>query len=49
MTTIRVTPEQLITVSKQFDLAQKTAIQMNSQLMQQISFMQQSWDGKTKD
>ncbi|WP_179031869.1 WXG100 family type VII secretion target [Paenibacillus kribbensis] len=48
MTTIRVTPEQLITVSKQFDFAQKTAIQMNSQLMKQISFMQQSWDGTTK-
>ncbi|MFK4342345.1 WXG100 family type VII secretion target [Paenibacillus sp. RC62] len=48
MTTIKVTPEQLITVSKQFDLAQKTAIQMNSQLMQQISFMQQSWDYTTK-
>ncbi|AET59695.1 hypothetical protein HPL003_14720 [Paenibacillus terrae HPL-003] len=48
MTTIRVTPEQLITISKQFDLAQKTAIQMNSQLMQQISFMQQLWDGTTK-
>ncbi|WP_025716204.1 WXG100 family type VII secretion target [Paenibacillus sp. 1-18] len=49
MTTIKVTPEQLISVSKQFDFAQKTAIQMNSQLIQQISFMQQSWDGITKE
>ncbi|MET3210007.1 UNVERIFIED_CONTAM: hypothetical protein ABIC26_002955 [Paenibacillus sp. PvR008] len=33
MTTIKVTLEQLISVSKQFELAQQTAIQMNSQLL----------------
>ncbi len=45
MTTIKVTPEQLITVSKKFELAQQTAMQMNSQLSQQISFMERFWEG----
>ncbi|MGW9526792.1 WXG100 family type VII secretion target [Paenibacillus terrae] len=48
MTTIKVTPEQLMSVSKPFELAQKTATQMNNQLTQRISFMEQSWDGTTK-
>ncbi|WP_348622316.1 WXG100 family type VII secretion target [Paenibacillus polymyxa] len=49
MTTIKVTPEQLITVSKKFELAQQTAMQMNSQLSQQISFMERFWEGITKE
>ncbi|MFK4345146.1 MULTISPECIES: EndoU domain-containing protein [unclassified Paenibacillus] len=49
MTTIKVTPELLISVSKQFELAQQTAIQMNGQLLRQISFMERFWDGITKE
>nr|WP_238808336.1 WXG100 family type VII secretion target [Paenibacillus sp. EKM212P] len=49
MTTIKVTPEQLITVSKKFELAQQTAMQMNSQLLQHISFMERFWEGITKE
>ncbi|MBY7736396.1 WXG100 family type VII secretion target [Paenibacillus polymyxa] len=49
MTTIKVTPEQLMTVSKQFELAQQTATQMNSNLVQQILSMGQLWEGITKE
>ncbi|MEE4566705.1 WXG100 family type VII secretion target [Paenibacillus polymyxa] len=49
MTTIKVTPEQLMSVSKQFELAQQTVTQMNSNLVQQISSMGQLWDGVTKE
>jgi WXG100 family type VII secretion target len=49
MTTIKVTPEQLMTASKQFELAQQTATQMNSNLVQQISSMGQLWEGLTKE
>ncbi|MEC0236365.1 WXG100 family type VII secretion target [Paenibacillus kribbensis] len=49
MTTIKVTPEQLITVSKKFDLAQQTVMKMNSQLSQHISFMERFWEGITKE
>ncbi|KYG92794.1 WXG100 family type VII secretion target [Paenibacillus jamilae] len=49
MTTIKVTPEQLMAVSKQFELAQQTATQMNSNLVQQISSMGQLWEGLTKE
>ncbi|MGM1022727.1 MAG: WXG100 family type VII secretion target [Bacillota bacterium] len=49
MTTIKVTPEQLIAVSKKFELAQQTAMQMNSQLSQHISFMERFWEGITKE
>ncbi|MFK4435438.1 WXG100 family type VII secretion target [Paenibacillus sp. RC21] len=49
MTTIKVTPEQLISVSKQFELAQQTAITMNGQLLRQVSFMERFWDGITKE
>ncbi|WP_179032412.1 WXG100 family type VII secretion target [Paenibacillus kribbensis] len=49
MTTIKVTPEQLITVSKKFDLAQQTVMKMNSQLSQHISFMEGFWEGITKE
>ncbi len=49
MTTIKVTPEQLITVSKKFELAQQTVMQMNSQLLQQISFMERFWEGIIKE
>ncbi|OMF51010.1 WXG100 family type VII secretion target [Paenibacillus peoriae] len=49
MTTIKVTPEQLMTASKQFELAQQTATQMNNNLVQQISSMGQLWEGLTKE
>ncbi|WP_235332168.1 WXG100 family type VII secretion target [Paenibacillus terrae] len=49
MTTIKVTPEQLISISKKFKLAQQTATQMNSNLVQQISSMGQLWEGLTKE
>jgi uncharacterized protein YukE len=49
MTTIKVTPEQLMTISKQFELAQQTATQVNSNLVKQISSMGQLWEGLTKE
>ncbi|MBU9705343.1 WXG100 family type VII secretion target [Paenibacillus sp. AK121] len=49
MTTIKVTPEQLMTISKQFELAQQKVTQMNSILIQQISSMERFWDGVTKE
>jgi hypothetical protein len=39
MTTIKITPEQLMTVSEPFKHAQQTIAQMNSQLTMQISFI----------
>ncbi len=33
MTTIKVIPEQLLSVSKQFEIPQQIAIQMNGQLL----------------
>ncbi|MCF2718273.1 hypothetical protein LWE69_14065 [Paenibacillus sp. UKAQ_18] len=38
-----------MTVSKQLELAQQTATQMNSNLVQQISSMGQLWEGLTKE
>ncbi|MDN4086178.1 WXG100 family type VII secretion target [Paenibacillus polymyxa] len=49
MTTIKVTPEQLMTVSKKFERAQQLVTQMNSNLVQQISSMGQLWEGITKE
>ncbi|WP_223830693.1 hypothetical protein [Paenibacillus polymyxa] len=49
MTTIKVTPEQLMAISKQFELAQQKAARMNYNLMQQISSMERFWDGVTKE
>ncbi|KAF6653029.1 WXG100 family type VII secretion target [Paenibacillus polymyxa] len=49
MTTIKVTPEQLIAVSKKFELALQTVMQMNSKLSQHISFMERFWEGITKE
>jgi WXG100 family type VII secretion target len=49
MTTIKVTPEQLTTVSKKLEQAQQLVAQMNSNLVQQISSMGQLWEGLTKE
>ncbi|MEK5406500.1 WXG100 family type VII secretion target [Paenibacillus sp. FSL W8-0439] len=49
MTTIKVTPEHLIAVSKKFELALQTVMQMNSKLSQHISFMERFWEGITKE
>ncbi|MEC0128992.1 WXG100 family type VII secretion target [Paenibacillus pabuli] len=49
MTTIKVTPEQLISVSKQFAAAQNQVFQMNSILKQHLFEIERQWDGSTKE
>ncbi|WP_339312279.1 MULTISPECIES: WXG100 family type VII secretion target [Paenibacillus] len=49
MTTIKVTPEQLISVSKQFAAAQNQVFQMNHILKQQLFDIERQWDGSTKE
>ncbi|MEO2215193.1 WXG100 family type VII secretion target [Paenibacillus amylolyticus] len=49
MTTIKVTPEQLISVSKQFAAAQNQIFQMNHILKQQLFDIERQWDGSTKE
>lgn len=49
MTTIKVTPEQLISVSKQFAAAQNQVFQMNSILKQKLFEIERQWDGSTKE
>ncbi|ETT33198.1 hypothetical protein C161_21507 [Paenibacillus sp. FSL R5-192] len=49
MTTIKVTPEQLISVSKQFAAAQNQVFQMNNILKQQLFEIERQWDGSTKE
>lgn len=47
MTTIKVTPEQLSSVSKQFAVAQSQVFQMNSILKQHLFEIERHWDGHT--
>ncbi|WP_339189649.1 WXG100 family type VII secretion target [Paenibacillus sp. FSL R5-0490] len=49
MTTIKVTPEQLISVSKQFTTAQNQVFQMNNILKQHLFEIERQWDGSTKE
>ncbi|MGG4478885.1 WXG100 family type VII secretion target [Paenibacillus illinoisensis] len=49
MTTIKVTPEQLSSVSKQFAVAQSQVFQMNSILKQHLFEIERQWDGSTKE
>ena len=49
MTTIKVTPEQLSSVSKQFAIAQSQVFQMNSILKQHLFEIERQWDGSTKE
>lgn len=49
MTTIKVTPEQLISVSKQFTTAQNQVFQMNNILKQRLFEIERQWDGSTKE
>lgn len=49
MTTIKVTPEQLLSVSKQFASAQSQIAQMNHVLKQQLFEIERQWNGSTKE
>ncbi|MFS0858210.1 WXG100 family type VII secretion target [Paenibacillus taichungensis] len=49
MTTIKVTPEQLLSVSRQFEAAQSQVFQMNSTLRQHLFEIERQWDGSTKE
>ena len=49
MTTIKVTPEQLLSVSKQFTAAQSQVSQMNHILKQQLFEIERQWNGSTKE
>lgn len=49
MTTIKVTPEQLLSVSRQFEAAQSQVFQMNSILKQHLFEIERQWDGSTKE
>ncbi|WP_440116553.1 WXG100 family type VII secretion target [Paenibacillus sp. QZ-Y1] len=49
MTTIKVTPEQLLSVSRQFEAAQHQVFQMNSILKQHLFEIERQWDGSTKE
>ncbi|MFS0870932.1 WXG100 family type VII secretion target [Paenibacillus xylanilyticus] len=49
MTTIKVTPDQLLSVSKQFAVAQSQVFQMNSILKQHLFEIERQWDGSTKE
>ncbi|WP_153977033.1 WXG100 family type VII secretion target [Paenibacillus xylanilyticus] len=49
MTTIKVTPEQLLAVSRQFEAAQNQIYQMNNNLKQRIFEIERVWDGSTKE
>ncbi|MEI2281723.1 WXG100 family type VII secretion target [Paenibacillus polysaccharolyticus] len=49
MTTIKVTPEQLLSVSKQFATAQSQIAQMNHVLKQQLFEIERQWNGSTKE
>lgn len=49
MTTIKVTPEQLLSVSKQFASAQSQIAQMNHILKQQLFEIERQWNGSTKE
>ncbi|MBY0204728.1 WXG100 family type VII secretion target [Paenibacillus intestini] len=49
MTTIKVTPEQLLSVSKQFATAQSQIAQMNHILKQQLFEIERQWNGSTKE
>ncbi|MDT0126069.1 WXG100 family type VII secretion target [Paenibacillus sp. RRE4] len=49
MTTIKVTPEQLLSVSKQFATAQSQIAQMNYVLKQQLFEIERQWNGSTKE
>ncbi|MBY0216066.1 WXG100 family type VII secretion target [Paenibacillus illinoisensis] len=49
MTTIKVTPQQLSSVSKQFAVAQSQVFQMNSILKQHLFEIERQWDGSTKE
>ncbi|CAM3427784.1 MULTISPECIES: WXG100 family type VII secretion target [Paenibacillus] len=48
MTTIKVTPDHLQDVSKQFFNAQLVVENMNAHLISQMSFMVANWEGTTK-
>lgn len=49
MTTIKVTPEQLLAVSKQFEVAQHRIYQMNNILKQRLFEIEREWNGSTKE
>ncbi|MGC5775812.1 WXG100 family type VII secretion target [Paenibacillus pabuli] len=49
MTTIKVTPEQLLSISRQFEAAQSQVFQMNSILKQHLFEIERQWDGSTKE
>ncbi|WP_426334144.1 WXG100 family type VII secretion target [Paenibacillus silvae] len=49
MTTIKVTPDQLLSVSKQFGAAQSQIAQMNHILKQQLFEIERQWSGSTKE
>ncbi|PYE47257.1 WXG100 family type VII secretion target [Paenibacillus barcinonensis] len=49
MTTIKVTPDQLLSVSKQFAAAQSQIAQMNHMLKQQLFEIERQWNGSTKE
>ncbi|PYY31215.1 WXG100 family type VII secretion target [Paenibacillus illinoisensis] len=49
MTTIKVTPEQLLAVSRQFEAAQNQIYQMNNNLKQRMFEIERVWDGSTKE
>ncbi|SCY34294.1 WXG100 family type VII secretion target [Paenibacillus polysaccharolyticus] len=49
MTTIKVTPEQLMSVSKQFATAQSQIAQMNHILKQQLFEIERQWNGSAKE
>nr|WP_145405924.1 WXG100 family type VII secretion target [Paenibacillus xylanexedens] len=49
MTTIKVTPDQLLSVSKQFAAAQSQIAQMNHILKQQLFEIERQWSGSTKE
>lgn len=49
MTTIKVTPEQLLAVSRQFEAAQNQIYQMNNNLKQRMSEIERAWDGSAKE
>ncbi|MEN1990758.1 WXG100 family type VII secretion target [Paenibacillus hubeiensis] len=49
MTTIRVSPEQLFTISKQFATACEAFKQMNQHLIQSMMNIEANWDGSTRE